>query len=495
MDVQNRLRILFSPLVGKDVPPALKYSFPKTEKDILDIIPSTYFTNPQPLSETVMSQVGEYMKVLDQRPPSENSNYKRTIEQLAGRMRDGLYYSENTFSSRWTSPRTMYGYDDDNLLVAPSSTNPKVQLLAVLPPQSMKYFPEGIVPSNRAISWMFPTGIPVDFTFRDRVHAATLIIPPPNIPYLENFMKIHRSTAASDQIRQGMFPRGVRDPRITPTCLKKSSYYNSIRDVLKENLRSLPGDPVCVDVLSGVGISSLALDTLGGKVYAYEPNRENFSDLIHNIREVETRIIAVNEYFNPMQMEVFPDLVFFDLPHETGRRGTRDIRINISRTDRDGTPIEDVVEDVLREFTNSSKEEMNIVIKLPAYGFLKRIGSTHRLKTRFVKDVVHDTSITYAIITVTKSERGRPRDRTTYDYYSTARDDYQPASPAYVARDDYQPASPAYVARDDYRPSSPAYVARDDYRPSSPAYVARDDYQPASPEYAARDDYFSKYNY
>lgn len=464
MDLQQRLQVLFSPLTGKEITSEIKYSFPKTEKDILDILPSNYFVSPQPLNDVVKSQIADYIRMLDQKPPSESYQLKRTAEQLGGRNRDVTYLSENTFSSGWSVPRTLYGFDDDNLLVAPSTTNAKVQLLAVLPPQSMKYFPEGIVPSNQMISWLFPKGIPVDFTFRDRVHAATLIIPPPNIPFIETFMKMNRSISASDQIRQGMFPRDIVDPKITPMALKKSSYYVSINDILEEHVvKLLPREPVCVDVFAGVGISSFALDNLRGKVYAFEPNRENFSDLVHNIKRVRNDITPINDYFN-FSPDNFPDLFFLDLPYER-RRDNKDIRIQTHPSDRFGTHVEEFIEDMIREFSERSNETLTIVIKLPSYGFLKRINTTERLKTKFVKDVVHDTPITYAIISVSRNERRTERPREGYDYYSYPREQYdRPASPDYGPKYDYNdaPNTLDYAVRGYEAPASPEYYEKEE---------------------------------
>jgi len=457
LDMQ--LSYLFPVLHGRDFL-TMKMRFPKQEKDILDLLPSGYFERKTELSPAINEQVSTRLSEL--RTMLGRDEFPKThYRTYVGRM----YFNENVFCTGWALPRVMYGSGEETMLVAPSTTNSQVQLLAVLPPQSVRFFPHGFTPSNEHISWMFPKGIPVDFTFRDRVHAATLIIPPPNIPVLERFLRQMRIKESMDQIRAGMFPRQLENPKINPTALKKFSYFSSFNGLLRDTIeKDLPQDSVCVDMLAGVGISSMFLENISGRVFSYETHRESFSDLKDNMKE--TRPVLINDYYQPLEDTHQPDFVLIDLPYEGSTRNGKEIFMPSS-----DTPLEEIIEQLIEKMTDDSRERMMIVVKLPRGGHLRRVVSRHSVYTRFVKDTGFDVPLTYAIITVRRTrersvavDQGYQYERPRYDSPPHVPQYERPQSP------DYPPRSPQYE-----RPQSPDYMPRSPQyeRPQSPAYAPR----------------------
>jgi hypothetical protein len=455
-----QLSYLFPSLRGMSVS-SLKLNFPKQEKDILDLLPPGYFETktdiPPLIVEQIMSRLDELRAQMDQEQ-FPRSNYRMYMKRV--------YSNENTFSTEWSPPRVLYGYDEENMLVAPSTTNSQVQLLAVLPPQSLRFFPHGITPSNEHISWMYPKGIPVDFTFRDRVHAAILVIPPPNIPVLERFLRMVKVKESTDQIRSGMFPPDMESPKMNPVALKKFSYFDSLNGELRDIIeKQLPQEPVCVDMLAGVGISTMFLNQLSKRVFSYESHRESYIDLMENLKGSSAELF--NEYYKPLSDTHHPDLVLIDLPYEGSTRNFKEIYMPQS-----DMPLEEIIEQLVEKLSqDESRDRLTIVIKLPRGGRLRRVVSRHSVFMRFIKDTAFDVPLTYCVITVRKKNDvprgysyGAPRDRSP-DYVSRDR------SPDYVSRD----RSPDYVSRD----RSPDYVSRD----RSPDYVSRD----RSPDYVSRD--------
>lgn len=331
-DVEVRLRILFSGFGQKTITPEMKTlpGLSKTEKDLLDLIPEDYLKAatskvPVVLSPDVMNQVIEKIKDYTETLKAKNlripaaSEYSFVVKRFMTNPTSYRYLGENVFSERWISPRPLYGTMTNELLVAPSSTNYKVQLLAVLPQQSHKLFPDGILPSEPQISWMFPTSIPVDFTFRDRVHASILMIPPPNIDVLENHLKYSKVQQAIEQIRNGMFPDKVDSPAINPNALKKVSYYDSFMNVLRD-IDNLDHNALAIDVFGGVGISGLALAREFDKVITFESNRENFQDLMTNVDQTRSSNLETQNTFFQPEKDFKPETgfvmmdLFYELP-------------------------------------------------------------------------------------------------------------------------------------------------------------------------------------
>lgn len=432
-------------------PTPSKSLFPKQEKDILDLLPSGYIESKTKDGLTPLIQEEVMKKLQEIREQVHKERFINSHYQLYSSKR---YSNENVFSSSWAIPRPMFGSGEDTLLVAPSSTNFRVQLLAVLPPQSVRFFPNGIVPSDEHISWMYPKGIPVDFTFRDRVHAATLIIPPPNIPVLEQFLRYSRVKESMDQIRSGMFPKNVENPKINPHALKKMSYYSSMKGVLEDVFaRDLPDSPVCVDMFAGVGISTMFLEDIrGSRVHAYEPHRESFADLIDNLRGSPSKLS--DRYYDPLGDVHRPDLIMMDLPYEGSVRKGREIIVPFSELS-----LEEVIEQMIYKMTMDNRDRLLILVKLPRGGVLRKIISQNNVRIRFVKDTGFDVPQTYAIISVrTRREKtSYSRGGDDYQYSARPRNDSPPRSPQYR---DFPPASPDYVIRD-FPPASPEYAIRD----------------------------------
>jgi len=413
-NLHYQLSHLFSSLNDREVTTEVKNSYPKEERDILDLLPSGYLQDSQiPMTETLQAEIRRILSNI-RLTQTHSQSFPRSPYQI---YRTRKYNNENVFSSGWSSPRLLYGFDEDTLLVAPSSTNFRVQLLAVLPPQSVKYFPNGITPFDEHISWMYPKGIPVDFTFRDRVHAATLIIPPPNLPVLEKFMRFARVKDSMDRIRPGMFPRDLEQPKINPVALKKMSYYSSMNGALRDAIeRDLPENPVCVDMFAGVGISTMFLSDFHGKVFAYEPHRESFADLRDNLRGSSAELI--NDVYRPREDQHNPDLVFLDIPHEGSVRHGRDVYVPHLEL-----PVEEVIEQLIeRVMSDESRGKLMIVVKMPRGGHLRRIVAPLRIGVRFVKDTGFDVPLTYTVISVSRPSHGREF-RPQYDS--------PPGSPAY----------------------------------------------------------------
>ena len=435
-----QLTILFAALRNKEITPQVKAQVLKYEKDILDLLPTDYFLKPMnrpPLTEPVTEQIKNYLREhrltlerkMDKNKIPSEQQYAYVVKRFRSDPFKFEYVGENVFSERWVAPSAIYGNKETSLLIAPSSTNFKVQLLAVLPQQSHKLFPDGVQPSDPRISWMYPKGIPVDFTFRDRIHASILMIPPPNVVALEEHMKTVRVEEAMEQVREGMFPRDIVSPSINPLALKKMTYWDSIRNVLQDVIYDLqlPSKTVAVDVLGGVGISTLALMEAFDKVYSYEPVRENFSDLLKNVeqhpRTKDMNLIAKNEYFNFSDYRD-ADFVLIDLPYEMRSRDRSDnsIRIQTNKADREGTPIESLIEDLIRQLKyDGTKDRLVIMVKLPQYKRLKRIVSDLRVRTKFIKDTFRDTQTTYALITAESQARKTPREETYggFNYYQS----------------------------------------------------------------------------
>jgi len=433
-DVQLSLKILFS---GKgDVTPRTS-GLMKLEKDMLEVLPANYLKNKDSqLTKDVTDQldrlIAEHRKALEMKinGRSFENQYGYVMKRLTTDAKY-VYRGENVFSDRWTAPRTLYGASEDTLLIAPSSTNYKVQLMAVLPQQSHKLFPDGILPSEPHISWMFPSGIPVDFTFRDRVHAAILLIPPPNIEVLENHLKFSKVQQAVEQIRTGMFPPGVDSPAINPTALKRVSYYDSFRNVFEDEVsRVVPSTmEIAIDVFGGVGISACALSRNVNKVLTFEPNRENIQDLKTNIDQLPRgsqfgKIVPKQSYFNPTtDFDPETGLVCMDLTYEMkgGADKSRDIRVQMSKENREGTPLESVIEEIIEQFKSRGKKtKMSILIKLPQYRSMKKIVTDLKVRTKFIKDTVNDIQFVYALITVEKAGG----DETSRDFYGYGGGDF-----------------------------------------------------------------------
>jgi hypothetical protein len=403
-----------------------KTLFPKSERDILDMLPPGYLESKTKGGLTPLIQEEVMRKLKEIRDQVSQEKFNSSHYQMYVSKR---YFHENVFSSSWAIPRPMFGYDEGTLLVAPSSTNFRVQLLAVLPPQSVRFFPNGIVPSDEHISWMYPKGIPVDFTFRDRIHAATLIIPPPNIPLLERFLKYSRVKESMDQIRSGMFPQDLSQPKINPYALKKMSYYYSMKGVLSDAIqRDLPSSPLCVDMFAGVGISTMFLEDLtGGKVYSYEPHRESFSDMVENLRGSPSELF--DRYYDPLDDVHRPDVIMMDLPHEGSLKHGREIIVPHSELS-----LEEVIEQCIQKMSDDGREHLLILVKLPRGGVLRKIISQHSLRIRFIKDTNFDVPLTYAVISVRRRRDPLPSSNT----YRYEPQDYNfpPPSPDYVMSQD-----------------------------------------------------------
>jgi 16S rRNA G966 N2-methylase RsmD len=507
---EEQLMVLFAALRGKEITLEIKSTVLKLEKDILDLLPTGYFTKPlnRPvLTEVIKDQIKNHLKehrsALESRTDKNKipavQQYAYTTKRFRSDPFKFEYVGENVFSSRWTPPTAIHGSKETSLLIAPSSTNFKVQLLAVLPQQSHRLFPDGIQPSDPRISWMYPKGIPIDFTFRDRVHASILMIPPPNIMALEEHIKVVRLEEAMEQVREGMFPRDVMSPSINPLALKKMTYWDSIRNVLQDVIYDLQLTPktVAVDVLGGVGISTMALTEAFDKVYSFESNRENFSDLLKNVeqysRTKDMNLITKNGYFDFSDYRD-ADFVLIDLPYEMRSRDRSDnsIRIQTNKADREGTPIESLIEDLIRQLKyDGTKDRLTILIKLPQYKRLKRIVSDLKVRTKFIKDTFRDTQMTYVLITV-ESQARKPHREEPYggfdyyqsDPYGSSRDlsprrEYSPPRSTYELRDRDRDLSP----RREYSPPRGAYELRDRDRDLSP----RREYSPPRGAYELRD--------
>jgi hypothetical protein len=458
------LGVLFSPIVGRDTV-QYKDMYPKEERDILNLLPSTYFSEKTKTRLTEVVRKNVIDKVLELKASVKiPSSKKRHYESIRSR----IYNNENTFCSLWVTPKNV---NEDNLLVAPHHTDYRVQLLAVLPSQSSKYFPLGIQPSNPNISWMFPTGVPVDFTFKDRVHAAVLMLPPPNINYLKDFVDslMGSETLARRTTRE--FPDSVENPRINSMAQgKKSEYANmkrSIENIMDMN-RFRTSRPNVIDLFAGVGVGSMVMYDLGGKVQAYEGDRENFEDLQHNVKGRYSGIELNNEYLRPRRITRTPDVVLVDLPYDLNRRGETKIRVK-SHHGYGEIDIEEYLEELIGEFDLGYDNKVLIIIKQPRYGKLDNVVGRANITVKSYVDRDSDPSIYYTSLLV---ERRRGRLETEFERA------YEPRSPEYTVNQDYQP----YEPYEPYEPLSPEYTVNQDYQPYEP-------YEPLSPEYAVDYDY------
>lgn len=415
-DVEQGLRVLFE---GKRL--RTSPSISKLERDMLETLPNNYFedyrnrTLSQPVRERLANLMSEHRKNLER----TDNPYEKQYSYILKRYGDSKYNyrGENVFVGRWAIPRALHGSSENTLLIAPSSTNHRVQLLAVLPQQSFKLFPDGILPTDPAISWMFPTGIPVDFTFRDRVHASILMIPPPNIEVLENHIRETGIRQAVEQVQEGMFPREVKTPSINQNALRKISYYDSFLNILDDEKISKAG--TAIDVFGGVGVSTLALAKQFERVVVFEHLRENVQDLRKNVDQISesSRVVVRNEHFNPA-IDFDPDtgLVCMDLVHE-GRSGGREIRIEVAGSGREGVPLEGVMEEIIERFRQKGlRSTLTLVVKIPRNKTLKKIVTDLPVKTRFMKDTVGEITLVYAIVVVNKQEEENKSNFYDVDY-------------------------------------------------------------------------------
>lgn len=172
--------ILFYYMKGERISTEHKRRATKNEADLLSSYPEDIFTHRTKLSRDFLINEKLMMKQI----PSEFVPVH--LKRLVSRIRVNEYEGENVFCGGWAEPRFLFSKNQmRDPLISISSTSPEVQLLAVLPAQSSKYFPMKTNPSE--LTWMYPSSMPVDFNFKGKTYAAVISLPPPNIPYLESY--------------------------------------------------------------------------------------------------------------------------------------------------------------------------------------------------------------------------------------------------------------------------------------------------------------------
>lgn len=301
-NAERTLRGLFYYMDGMEITPEIKLSSSKLERDIMDVLPQDYFIKYPKLTDSVKEQISEYMTRTKLPRGSDPHQYvaKNVVEKPNYR-----YTGYNTFSSGWGRPRK---FNYKTVLSAPSTTNYKSQLLAVLPPQSSKFFPDGWSPSDSRISWMYPRVVPVDFNFRPRTHYAILMLPPPNIDVINELVRVKSLELEVDNIRQGLFPSSVKKPMITEGVVKSGLHYESITEILRGELDITRGKYVAgLDVSFSGGLGALILSDFSYSVVCYESMREEMEAVVHNITGFDNirMVRRVSEVDQLIDFEIF----------------------------------------------------------------------------------------------------------------------------------------------------------------------------------------------
>lgn len=310
-NVERTLKGLFYYMDGMTITPTIKMNSSKLERDIMDILPQDYFVKYPRLTESVKEQISGYMS---RTSILEGSTHHRYIGKNLMEKPNYRYMGFITFSSGWGTPKRI---NRRTLLSAPYSTDYKTQLLAVLPPQSSKYFPDGWSPSDPRISWMYPRVVPVDFNFRPRTHYAILMLPPPNTVLINELVKSRSLSLAVDNIRVGLFPRYQSKPMITPGVVKSGYHYETMLDALENVLdiktpRSLGKG---IDLSFSGGIGALILSKLCTQVYCYENEsmREELEAIEYNTsNEFNITVLRDNNRLDNILEESIIDIFLVD---------------------------------------------------------------------------------------------------------------------------------------------------------------------------------------
>jgi hypothetical protein len=249
---------LFYYLYGQKITTGIKKRATKTEVDILNSYPEDIFIKQIKQSRDEM--INE--RLLMRQTPREQvpSNIKR----LYSGVRVGSYEGENVFCRGWADPKFLFSKSQmKDPLISISSTSPEVQLLAVLPAQSSKYFPVNTSPAE--LSWMYPSAMPVDFNFKGKTYAAVISLPPPNIPFLEGYW-IDKKSA--------MFSEGAQPPiegvLIDDITDKNRINYESLADFFRMNL---DGSKKCMVYSTPSGLAAMALSQFFDEVVIFSNTR------------------------------------------------------------------------------------------------------------------------------------------------------------------------------------------------------------------------------
>lgn len=404
---ERTLTMLLQPLLA--IPPAEHGPSDAVPamREILRLVPTpvtrtTLAGMGQDTAELVRTRVGDLLQ-RENKPAEPPRRYGRMFEQPPT-----AYRGSRTFMDNWGSPRMIFGARPGVTLVAPSTTNHKVQLLAVLPAQSAKYFPDGIDPSDRAISWMFPKTIPVDFTLRDRVHMAILQLPPPSIDDITSFLRLKRKEALESSVPEGMFPTADLPWKLNEPSIRKGTQYWTIhgilRDLEQEHREIFAGGGV--DVAGGMGIAAMALMSFTRRgVHVVEPSRSMMEDTRHNLGVFPDTNEAVTTYqstpLGTTAAEVADKSMFiFDVAPPRGRRGTSDTvaRVQMRRENMHGTRVDKIIEEISLA---SNLDKVGFLVHCPFYMNIGRVevpGATVQIKK--VSDV---DNTKYISVVVTKS--------------------------------------------------------------------------------------------
>lgn len=201
--------------------------------------------------------------LLNQVPKEYVTGY---VRKILSSVKISSYAGENVFCRGWSEPKFLFSRSQTkNPLISVSSTSPEVQLLAVLPAQSSKYFPINTSPAD--LSWMYPSSIPVDFNFKGKLYAAVISLPPPNIPLLENYWIDKKSMMYSE----GAQPP-IADILIDDATDKKRINYESLLDFFSTTLEGTI-DKKCMVYSTPSGLAAMALSEFFEEVSIFTNSR------------------------------------------------------------------------------------------------------------------------------------------------------------------------------------------------------------------------------
>jgi len=437
------------------VSPEHRDIYSKLERDVIDLLPKNY---PRVGGARIPSSIADilwahYSNLKERLQIPAVRQYTRSVESIV----KGFPYSgENTFSERWMPPRPIFG-EGRTLLVAPSTTNSRVQLLAVLPHQSVALFPEGASPSDEEISWMFPKTVPVDFTFRDRVHAAVIIIPPPNIRELETYLSNTRIRAIEAKIDEHVFPDNTSNWKISEDLIRRRTTYTDMQRFISDAVseESIDTRSRCVDVMAGAGIASMAALSVFSKVTAFESRRDTFRDLVANVEMFKSsnEFIPENRFFKPGSAPQDAAMYIFDYPVGDGRKKTDTPKITF-KTDYmpgPGVPLEGILEELISRFEGGSLDRLCILVKVPFFKKLEKIHTHLNIRTRYFTETGDGFNFKICRIVVSKRSEKQRYEESGYSGYGG-----ESGYSAYQPRGDEryeEPGSPQYEAEESaYQP-------------------------------------------